>query len=88
MLSVCCTDLSSRKKRVVSSVYCDSLTSCLFSGSQSPLISGFDLMCVTMISAVKMYRGIDMAQPCLRPRSRGMKDVGHPLTLTELETEL
>ena len=68
--------------------YCESLTSCVLSGGQRPLISGLERICIAKISAVRMYNGIDRAQPCLRPRSRGIKDVSHPFTFTELVTEL
>ena len=45
-------------------------------------------MCVANISAVRTYRGIDSAHPCLRPLSRGIKAVNHPFTFTELVTSV
>ena len=88
MLKVVVMEVSFQRRKVVSSAYCDSLTSPRESGSATPLMVGLFRMFCARISAVRTYRGIDRAQPCLRPRSSVMKDVCQPFTLTELWTDV
>jgi len=85
---VCIIDEVSLRSSVVSSAYCESLMSVVELGGRSPLMSVLARMVIARISAVTIYSGIDKAQPCRRPLPKGMKAVSHPLTLTELETEL
>ena len=75
-------EISSVKRSVVSSAYWDIFTIDL--RYVRPLMLSFEWMWMASSSAVKMYNGIDSAQPCLNPRCIGMKAVIQPFTFTEL----
>ena len=75
-------ELSSANTSVVSSAYWEIFTIDL--GYDKPLMLSFERICMASSLAVKMYEGMDSAQPCLKPHWIGIKAVIQPLTFTEL----